>query len=208
MPTKPHPSLSHYHFLEHLQGWWLHTSMDSLSNASPISLRRNFPLISNLNLPWHNLRPSLLILPLLPGSRGQPSPCHNLLSGVIGSHKVSPEFPLQAEPSEFPQFSSDLCSRPFIALLTWSNEPCVLEKKSYLERSDSLCSTTFSLGPLGNRVSSLSAWGHWYGWDKEETGAVALTHWPKNLQNLSLGEYCSQCTPGASYSWLSTGGLR
>jgi len=38
-------------------------------------------LISNLNPPWHNARPSPLIPSLLPGRRGQPLPCRNLLSG-------------------------------------------------------------------------------------------------------------------------------
>ena len=37
-------------------------------------------LISSVNLPWGDLRLLPLILLLLPSRRGQPPPCHNLLS--------------------------------------------------------------------------------------------------------------------------------
>ena len=56
------------------------TSLRSLCHLSTV-LSKKFFLKSNLNLPQHNFRPSLLILWLLPGSSGQPPPCHNLIPG-------------------------------------------------------------------------------------------------------------------------------
>ena len=67
----------------------LNTSRDGDSTTSlgglfhcPTSLSENKCfLISNLNLPWCNLRPFCLILLLLLGRRGQPSSLHNFFSG-------------------------------------------------------------------------------------------------------------------------------
>ena len=50
--------------------------------------------------PWCNLRPSPLILSLLPGSRGRPPPHHRLLSGRCGD-EVSPQPPLLHSPTPF-----------------------------------------------------------------------------------------------------------
>ena len=68
MPTNHGPQCHIYTFLEHLQGWWLLTT----------PFEKKIFLLSNLNLPQYNLRPFPLILSLLPGSRGQPPPHHNL----------------------------------------------------------------------------------------------------------------------------------
>ena len=71
---------------------------------SDCSLEKELFLTPTLTLLQHSLRPSPLILLLLPGSRGQPPPQHNLLSGAARSNEVSPEPPLfQTEPSQPPQ---------------------------------------------------------------------------------------------------------
>lgn len=57
------------------------TSLGSLFKCLTILWEKKFFLMSNSDHPWHNLKPSLLILLLLPGERGWPSPHHNLLSG-------------------------------------------------------------------------------------------------------------------------------
>jgi len=62
-------------FLEHLQGQWLR-HFPGQSVPLPHYSEKKFFLIFNLNL-----RPLPLILLLLPGRRGWPSPHHNLLSG-------------------------------------------------------------------------------------------------------------------------------
>ena len=72
-----------------------------MDGDSPTSLARAFQylstpsekkffLLSNLNLPWHNLRPLLLVPSLLPGRRGQPSPRHSVL--CRNSFQVFQEF--------------------------------------------------------------------------------------------------------------------
>ena len=62
--------------------WFWNTSRDGDSPTSPCSLcitallGKKMFLISNLNLHWHNLRPSSLVLSLLPGSREAPCCSH------------------------------------------------------------------------------------------------------------------------------------
>ena len=46
------------------------TSKDSLFQYLTTLSEKKFFLISNLNLPWHNLKPFPLVLSLLPGRRG------------------------------------------------------------------------------------------------------------------------------------------
>ena len=56
------------------------TSLGSLFQCSSPLSEKKFFLISNLNLPWCNLRPLPLVLSLLPGRKGQPPPHSKLLS--------------------------------------------------------------------------------------------------------------------------------
>jgi len=56
--------------LEHLQAWGLHLFLDSLCQYLTTLSEKKFFLLSSLNLPWHNLRPSPLILSPLLGKRG------------------------------------------------------------------------------------------------------------------------------------------
>ena len=76
LPLCPPNHILQFHispFLEHLQGWWLHHSLCSLCQCiTTLSEKKSF-LISNLNLPWGILRPSPLVLLLLPGRRGRGS---------------------------------------------------------------------------------------------------------------------------------------
>jgi len=51
--------------LEHLQGWGLHNLYGQLFQHLITLLVKNFPLISNLNLPSFNLKPFPIVL-LLP----------------------------------------------------------------------------------------------------------------------------------------------
>jgi len=50
-----------------------------------------FFLISNLNIPWSNLKPLHLVLSRLPGKRGPPHITTTSFQAVIESNKVSPE---------------------------------------------------------------------------------------------------------------------
>jgi len=101
-PSPPRP-LSHIPqcyismLLEHLHRWWLHHSLDSLFQHIATPMEKKCFVISNLNLPWHNLRPFPLVLLLLPGSRSQPPPCHSFLfRGLLRAIKSSLNL-LQAE---------------------------------------------------------------------------------------------------------------
>jgi len=53
------------------------------------SSEKYFVLTSNINPPWHNSRPSPLILSLLPGKRCRPPTRYNLLSGHCREKPVS-----------------------------------------------------------------------------------------------------------------------
>ncbi|KAK4830944.1 hypothetical protein QYF61_014403 [Mycteria americana] len=77
------------------------TSLGSLFQCfTTLSLKKLF-LILNLNLPWCNLRPFLLVLLLVSGRRDRHPPRYNLLSE---SDKVSPQPPfLQAKQPQLPQ---------------------------------------------------------------------------------------------------------
>jgi len=67
---------------------FLNTSRDGDSTTSLATLfqclitpsEKKFFQISNMNLPWGNLRPLSLILSLLPGRKGKSPPRYNLLS--------------------------------------------------------------------------------------------------------------------------------
>ena len=62
MPATRCPEVPYLHiFFEHLQGWWLNHFPGSLTTLSA----KKFFLISNLNLPWCNLRAFPLILSLV-----------------------------------------------------------------------------------------------------------------------------------------------
>ncbi|KAK4813337.1 hypothetical protein QYF61_026500 [Mycteria americana] len=94
----PSPSLNHipkhhiYTSFKHLQG--CDSTLGSLYQCLATLSVKKFFLISNLNLPWRNLRPFSLVLSRHP-------PHYNLLSG---SNKVSPQPPfLQAKQPQFPQ---------------------------------------------------------------------------------------------------------
>jgi len=56
--------------------WLLHTSRNSTTSLGSLChcltalSEKKYFLISNLNLPWHNLRPLPLVLSLVPGRRG------------------------------------------------------------------------------------------------------------------------------------------
>jgi len=49
---------------EHLQGWGIHSLSGQLFQHLTTLIVKNFPLISNLNLPSFNLQPFPLLLPL------------------------------------------------------------------------------------------------------------------------------------------------
>ncbi|KAK4826673.1 LOW QUALITY PROTEIN: hypothetical protein QYF61_010682 [Mycteria americana] len=91
-----------YTSLKYPQGYFNSTtSLGSLFQCLIILSIKKFFLISNLNLPWHNLRPLPLSLSLR--RRDRPPPLYNLLSAVEGD-KVSPQPPfLQAKQHQFPQ---------------------------------------------------------------------------------------------------------
>jgi len=94
LPTKPCPSVPHLHVSSTPPGQWFPTSLSSLFQCLTALYKREFSLISSLNLPWHNLRPFPLILSLLPGRRGWPPPHYNLFQVIVGSNKISPELHL------------------------------------------------------------------------------------------------------------------
>jgi len=78
-PAHPHhahwlcPSVPHLHSSGTTPGMMTPPSpWAACATASPLFLRRNYFLIPDLNIPWSNLRPFLLILSLLPGIRGWP----------------------------------------------------------------------------------------------------------------------------------------
>jgi len=90
MPTDHIPQYHMHTVLEHLQGQWLHHLPGQLCHCLTTPSENKFFLISNLNLLWCNLRPSHLVLLLLPG---RPPPCHTSYH-VVESDTVSPELPL------------------------------------------------------------------------------------------------------------------
>jgi len=76
------------------------TSLGSLFQCFTTLSVKKFFLISNLNLPWHNLRPLLLVL-LLATWEKRPTPSSHV---VVDSDKVSSQLPfLQAKQLQFPQ---------------------------------------------------------------------------------------------------------
>ena len=86
-------------------------SLGSLFQYFTTLSEKKFFLISNLNLPWHNLRLFSLILSLLTRRWSRPPPCHNLLPGSCESYKVPPEPPLlQTKQSYIPQLHLIRCA--------------------------------------------------------------------------------------------------
>lgn len=67
--------------VKNLQGWWFHYIPGKPVQYLTTHFEKKFILIISLNLPWHSLRPFLLVLTLLHESRGPSPPCHNLFSG-------------------------------------------------------------------------------------------------------------------------------
>jgi len=99
-PTPPCPSVPHLH-----SSWSPPLTVTpplpgQLCHCSTALPKKTFLLISNLNLPWCNLRPPPLILSLFPGSRGQPPPQHNPFQGLQGAMR-SPLGLLQTQQSLF-----------------------------------------------------------------------------------------------------------
>ena len=101
----PCPSVPHFHGSWALSGTvtppppWA-----GCATASPLFLGKFF-LISNLNFPRHSLRPSSLILSLLPGRRVWSHLAATSLQGVVVCDKVSPEPSLlKSEQSQFPEW--------------------------------------------------------------------------------------------------------
>ena len=68
----------------------LTTSLGSLFQCITTLLEKFF-LISNLNFPWHNLKPFPLILSLLLGAEADPYLATDSFQAVLESNKVSPE---------------------------------------------------------------------------------------------------------------------
>ena len=87
------------------------TSLGSLSNDLTTLSVKKFFLISNLNLPWCNLRPFPLVLLLVTWeNRLRHPPATTSFQVVVESNKVSPEPPfLQAKQPQFPQPLLWLC---------------------------------------------------------------------------------------------------
>ena len=81
MPTDHVLSATSTRFWNTSRDGYSTTSLGSLCHCSTTLPEKLFSIISNLNLPWRNLRPFLLTLSLLPGRSGQPLPRHNLPSG-------------------------------------------------------------------------------------------------------------------------------
>ena len=120
-----------------------HISMDlahlhlhgQLCHCIATLLEKNCFLISNLNLPWHNLRPLPLILSLLPGSRAQPllpspQPPFRMLQTAI-NFPLSLLFSRLSHPSSLSHSHKiPWCSRPFTAPLSFyghaSQPQCLL----------------------------------------------------------------------------------
>ena len=103
MPAKPCPEVPHLHV-------FLNTSRDGDSLGSlfqcltTLSVKKFF-LISNLNLPWQNLRPLPLILSLVIQEKG-PNTCLTTASFqvvVVETSKVPPQPLLQTKQPQFPQ---------------------------------------------------------------------------------------------------------
>lgn len=74
-------SISNTSTVKNLQGWWFHYIPGQPVQYLTTHFEKKFILIISLNLPWHSLRPFLLVLTLLHESRGRSPPCHNLFSG-------------------------------------------------------------------------------------------------------------------------------
>ncbi|XP_064513020.1 uncharacterized protein LOC135415341 [Pseudopipra pipra] len=77
--------------------------------------RKEFSLISNLNLPWSVLRPFTLILSLVPWEQSPIPPGSNIQAGICGEQKAPPDPPFfQVEPSQLPQLLPELQTLPWI----------------------------------------------------------------------------------------------
>ena len=80
-------SLSVTSILEHFQGGWLH-HLPGQPVWMPHCSEKKFFLIFNLNLPWCNLRPSPLVLPLLSGHSRWPHFATTPSQAVVDSGKI------------------------------------------------------------------------------------------------------------------------
>lgn len=83
-PLTVSPSVTSLRFLNTSRNGDPTTSLGNPSQCLTALLEKQSFLIPNRNLPWHNLRPSPLILLLLPGRRDQPPLCYTLFSGSCG----------------------------------------------------------------------------------------------------------------------------
>jgi len=105
MPAKPRPKVPHLHvFLNPSRDGDSTTALGSLVQClTTLAVKRLF-LISNLNLPWWNLRPSPLVLSLVTWEK-RPTPHLTTTScqGAVESDKVSPQPLLQTEQPQLPQ---------------------------------------------------------------------------------------------------------
>ncbi|KAK4824091.1 hypothetical protein QYF61_010602 [Mycteria americana] len=86
------------------------TSLGSLFQCLTTLSVKKFFLISNLNLPWHNLRPFPLVLSLVTWEK-RPTPT-----------SLQPTFRLN-NPSSLSRSSQDLCSRPFTSFVGHTPAP-------------------------------------------------------------------------------------
>jgi len=92
--TMPTDSVPHGRFLNTSRDGDLTASLGSLCQCITTLSEVNFFLISNLNLPWHNLRTFSLVLSLLPGRRANYHVATASLQGAIESYKDSPDLSL------------------------------------------------------------------------------------------------------------------
>ena len=99
------------------------TSLGSLCHCLTALAEKKFSLISNLNLPWHNVKPFTFVLSLLPGRRGRPPPLYNSSQSFFSATSSS------AEP----------------ALLVLQQYPPVLAHRNGTEEGDAHGVCTFSV---------------------------------------------------------------
>jgi len=76
---------------DHISRQWSHHLPVQLCHCITALFEKNFFLVSDLNLLWCNLRPSLLILSQLQGAEAEPHIATTSFQADVESSKVSPE---------------------------------------------------------------------------------------------------------------------
>ena len=177
-------AMSMHNSFKYLQGWGLHHFPGSPVQCSITLSVNKFFLISNVNLPWRNLRPFPLVLSLVTREK-RPTPHFTTTSFqvAVASDKVSPQPPLLQ--TEQPQFSQ-------LLLIKLGCGVSLRKSVKYCKISQ-LCFLTWKTGVLThplllcNEAGTLAAvpspgCGHWH--PLPPTGSALLNH--RIIESLTL----------------------